>query len=353
MNSSLWLKLLRVGWRVGSAVYYRSVRYGLYLLSYLRSPEQAVMTWPEGAPTALPLGARVVVFVHFDGKGEVRPYVRHYLASLQSAGLDVVFVSNAGRLLDESLDAIRPLCAGVLVRRNIGYDFAAMREGLSHFGLPRANTEMIILANDSVYGPLRPLDDMMAKVDFAKADLWGATESWQAYYHLQSYFLVAGPQAFRHPAWRVFWARVRPVASKSVIITRYEIGFTQWMIRSGLTCAALWPYSDLLKTVMPVAALDAEWNPRSTADALLNARDAHVNQLRACYANHVALNPTSDLWRQLLRAGYPFIKRELLRSNPTRVPDVIDWRDEVAAIGSADIAVIERDLQRLQKNRAP
>ena len=66
-----------------------------------------------------------------------------------------------------------------------------------------------------------------------------------------------------------------------------------------------------------------------------------------------ALNPTSDLWRQLLSAGFPFIKRELLRDNPTGVSDVMEWRDVVAQTSGADISSIESDLQLAVRNIAP
>ena len=65
----------------------------------------------------------------------------------------------------------------------------------------------------------------------------------------------------------------------------------------------------------------------------------------------VPLNPTSDLWRQLLRAGFPFIKRELLRANPSEVLDIVDWRDVARTATAADFALIERDLQRVLRDR--
>ena len=67
----------------------------------------------------------------------------------------------------------------------------------------------------------------------------------------------------------------------------------------------------------------------------------------------VALNPTSDFWRQLLDAGFPFLKRELLRLNPGKVGDLADWREVVRANSGADLDAIERDLQRVMRNRAP
>ena len=217
-------------------------------LSPPRSPVQAVFSWPEQQPT---LGPRVAVFVHFDSRGNVRPYVLGYLEALRAAGVSVVFASNSDKLKPEAIESIKPFCAGILVRRNVGYDFAAMREGLSHFGLPRANTEMLIIANDSVYGPLHPLNEMLDRIDFAEADFWGATESWQSRYHLQSYFLVAGPRLLAHPAWSSFWQSVVAVPNKRWVITRYEVGITQWMIRHGMRCAAMFRYHDLVHDIEP------------------------------------------------------------------------------------------------------
>lgn len=52
-------------------------------------------------------------------------------------------------------------------------------------------------------------------------------------------------------------------------------------------------------------------------------------------------------------AKYPFIKRELLRDNPSQVPDVVEWKDVAAELSQTSLGPIERDLQRTLKNRAP
>ncbi len=88
-------------------------------------------------------------------------------------------------------------------------------------------------------------------------------------------------------------------------------------------------------------------------DPLVQARRKHVLRLREAIAGRTPLNPTSDLWRQLLLARFPFIKRELLRDNPTGVPDVVEWRDVATTIAELSLVPIERDLQRTLKNRAP
>lgn len=321
-----------------------------FLVSLFRSPRQIVEAWPPGE---IPLGPKVAVFVHFDARGNVRPYVLHYLRALHAAGISVVFVTNSEKLVPAAMAALQSLCAGVLVRRNVGYDFGAMREGLDYLNLPRPNTELALIVNDSVYGPLRPLDDMLRRIDLTEADVWGATESWQTRYHLQSFFIAVGRKALENPGWKTFWQGVRPIKSKHWVITHYEVGLTQALLSAGLRCAALWPYTDLVANVdMDLLVEDPEEEPNA-ADPVIAMRRVQTRRIRDFGVMRVPLNPTADLWRQLLRTGFPFIKRELLRENPTGVSDLADWREIVTKELKFDLYDIERDLQVTLRNRSP
>jgi hypothetical protein len=314
---------------------------------FWRKPDQAVSCWPYGT---IPLGPRVAVFAHFDRAGAVRPYVLDYLSALSDAGFSIVFASNAGRLKPEAVTTLKPLCAAVIVRRNVGYDFGALREALVIAGLPRTDTKLLLLLNDSVYGPVRDINELILKIDFERADVWGATDSWQTRYHLQSFFIAAGQRAFTSPAWTKFWSRVKPVQSKTWIIQQYEVGLTQALLRAGMRCAAVWPYEAVLGLVDSRHLAD---DGREQGTPIQRARAAQLRRILRAAAAQQPLNPTADLWRQLLRAGFPFLKRELLRCNPTGVYDVADWREELQTFPGIDIAAIERDLQITLRNRAP
>jgi len=358
---------LREAWYIVQTL----VMYAQFVLSLPRSAQQLVRAWPEGG---IPLGPRVALFVHFDRRGQVRPYVLRYVEMLRRAGLSVVFVTNAGRLRDDGVEALKPLCAGILIRRNVGYDFGAWREALDYLKLPRYETESVLILNDSVYGPLAPLESLLERMDFTKADVWGATDSWQTRYHLQSYFFAVGRKALVSRAWHDFWRSVRPVKSKEWVIRRYEVGLTQSLMRAGFTCAALWNYTELLRRLDPtLAGIPAE--AKEGEDPRVDARRSHWGRIMFGVVSRRPLNPTSDLWRQLLQAGYPFLKRQLLRENPSGVLDIADWRDELARMKlknvppsthnaeawlnerkhdiAADTAMIEADLKQTMRGRAP
>ena len=319
-----------------------------------RDPRRLITQWPEGV---IPLGPKVCVYVHWDGAGDVRPHVLHQVQSLVDEGVSVVFVTNAGRLLPEAMARLQPICAGIMIRQNVGYDFGAWREGIERLQLPRPDTEMVIIANDSVYGPIRPLDALLAHIDFKQADVWGCTDSWQHRYHLQSYFMAFSPAVVGSEAWKRFWAGVTPTWSKNWLIRLYEIGLTQGLIKAGFRGRAIWSYQKLIQDIDPEMLMDHKEGGPNLADPAVQVRQKHARRLRGGIVQRIPLNPTSDLWRQLLHAGFPFLKRELLRDNPSFVADVADWRTVVAGYRGgaipAALAAIELDLQRTLKNKAP
>lgn len=322
-------------------------------LGRLRTQKQIISAWPQGE---IKLGPRLVLFIHFDRGGAVRPQVLHYIQEFKANGREVVFVTNSGKLRPEALAELQAHCAAVLVRRNVGYDFGAWADALQHLGLPRADTQEVILANDSVFGPLLPLGNVLLQIDYDKADVWGLTESWQVRYHLQSFFLAFGPAALRAAGFRAFWANVRPVPMKTYIVKRYEVGVTQAMMRAGLRCAALWNYEALTAMAGRDALsrlLEEDETDLGKVDPLHAMRRKQLLHIRERMAERVALNPTSDLWRQLLLAGFPFIKRELLRDNPSGVRDVGDWAELVRETLGADPEPIRRELRLMLKGKAP
>jgi hypothetical protein len=295
------------------------------------------------------LGPKVAVFCHFDRAGRIREDVRHYLAELLRCGFSIVFVSNSRTLQPRDMAFVQNHCSIVIMRRNAGFDFGAWKDALGACGLPRSDTTVLLLANDSVYGPTRPLWPVLAAADFSHADLWGLTDSWQIRYHLQSYFLIAGPRVLHSATWKAFWTAVRPLACKRWVIRRFEVGLSQAMLRAGFRLRALWPYDTLLRDRCGPSRTEHA----GSDDPLLSAQRRHEHRIREAIAEGVPLNPTSDLWRQLLLRGYPFLKRELLRENPTRVSDLSDWHGFVAEGSEIDPAVILADLARSARNRAP
>src|SRR5579863_2204765 len=160
--------------------------YGAALIASCRRDQHYIVEQHNG-DRELAGAKRVAIFVHYNRRGHVHDYVLYYLRSLRRAGFELVFVSNSPSLSAGARAALQPLCALVMRRRNIGYDFGAYRDGIRAIG-GVAELDELLLANDSVYGPFEDLSTVLARCDPARAALWGMTDNWFRHFHLQSYF---------------------------------------------------------------------------------------------------------------------------------------------------------------------
>src|SRR5215470_12548921 len=317
-----------------------------FLTSFTRCRQSYVrQRWPGALD--LDTASRVAVFAHFDRQGVVDEFILHYLAAIAHAGFTTLFVSNAPRLGSESLSRLTPLCGAILRRANVGLDFGAFKDGIAT--LQPERLEALLLVNDSVYGPFRDLADVISGMNLLEADVWGITDSWEHHFHLQSYFLLFGHRALISEAFSRFWSRLRYVQSKSWVVKHYEIGLTRALLQAGLRCRALFPYRIAATTA--VEAMRGEMPADSRA--LAGPRQRFAATLVAAVEAGRPLNPSHYFWDPLIsRMGCPFLKRELLRKNPARIPGLVHWQDVIQVTGKYDTDLIVRNLERSVRNRA-
>ena len=180
-------------------------------------------------------GRCLALFAHFDPHGVIDPYVIYYLQSLKRLGATIIFVSGSSHLTPESVDAIRPLCAGIYARKTLSLDFGSWHLAWSILyqrGWSLDQFDRFALANDSVYGPLFPIEEMWSS--FEGADMYGAIESLEFDRHLQSFFLAWDLNARTRPFLENFWSEFRYIANKKRLIRACEIGLSQRAREAGL-----------------------------------------------------------------------------------------------------------------------
>jgi lipopolysaccharide biosynthesis protein len=292
------------------------------------------------------LDGKVCVFVHFDRKGEIHDYVLHYLRALRLAGFNILFVSNAPTLKPTALSKVLGLTGLVIRRANAGYDFGAYKDGIAN--IPDIKSlELLLLANDSVYGPFNSLAAVIDRTRETRAQFWGLTDCWDVAYHLQSYFLLFGPEAINNVAFGKFWKDVRYANSKNYIIRRYEVGLTQLMTRAGLRGTALYSSREAARAVN-----DAVRNGALTNKTLDEGSVEYLEMIHKHLENGVPLNISHYLWDYLIvKMGYPFLKRELLHKNPVSIPHIVRWQQVISSVSDFDTDLIVRHLEVSLKNR--
>ena len=184
-----------------------------------------------------PSGRRtLVLFAHFDLQGIVDPYVTYYLKALHRLGATIVFVSASPILLAESVAAIRPFCAGIYTRRTLSFDFGSWHLAwciLRQRGWSLDQFDRFVIANDSVFGPLFPLEEMWRS--FHGADMYGAIENTQMVSHLQSFFLAWDLNSRSRPFLNDLWDEFQYAVHKGTLIWRYEVGLSRRARKAGLS----------------------------------------------------------------------------------------------------------------------
>lgn len=288
-----------VAWEVGSSA----------VLDRIAPASRTVLEVAPGRAQAT--GRSLALYLHWSPDGRVSAMVRRQLALWRACGFDVIFISNSSPPAPD-WDAVAEDAALRIRRTNAGRDFGAWRDGaalaVQRFGRP----EELLLANDSVLGPFLPLEPVTRAWRQGGEGLFGLTDSLGGGAHLQSFAVLARGDAVVGQM-LAHLAAFRDTRSKWRVVQEGEIGLTRRIHAAGLRCAALFAYRRLSTLVDD--ATRASLGPRfRDPDAFLR----------------YPLNPCHHLWRVLVeRMGFPYLKTELIRHNPGRLPGVEDWQDVV------------------------
>ncbi len=250
--------------------------------------------------------SRVAIVAHWSKHPGVTKSLCALIGELQQNDFGVVVASSCEA--PAPLEWHGPVDAAqltVIRKPNLGYDFGSWSVALELFP-DVAAADVVVLTNDSMAGPFRPLAQIIATLDATPTDVFGLTDTQQFAAHLQSYFLAFKGGALAERPLQRFFAAVGHETDKLEIIFRYELGLALLLRSDGFTIAPAFPFE---RVVDP------------------------------------GLNPVITGWRELLALGFPFVKREILR-DPSVAPggetapavlselfgvDVRDWVDDVIA----------------------
>lgn len=278
-------------------------------------------------PSEPPPGRRtLVLFAHFDPQGVVDPYVVYYLKALHDLGATIIFVSGSPTLTPQSVAPIREFCAGIYTRHTLSLDFGSWHLAWSIMrerGWTLDQFDRFVLANDSVYGPLFPLEEMWAA--FHGADMYGAIESKeQLVTHLQSFFLVWDLNERTRPFLDDLWNGFQYIVHKRALIRRYEMGMSRRARKAGLR----------IKPFLAAADIKAAYG-RSPE-----------HQWGSRFA--FPLNNTIYFWDGLIEhLRFPFLKTILPRYNTPWHDSMADLRGFIEQHTSYPYELIQSNIDRL------
>ncbi len=206
---------------------------------------------------------RLFLFASYDSQGIIDNSLLYYLTQLSMLG-DIVFVMDNNASADELHKVAQiPNVLHYVATRHGEYDFGSYKRAYlwakGQGILP--NYDWVYLVNDSVYGPLNPLQPLLENLESNGADLTGMTEYSDKYTptHIQSWFVGLSNKIIATDLFDTFMSDIIKEKNKAHIITKYEVGMSRRLLRAGFKMFALMYNSiDSVHIVydMPVMAMN-------------------------------------------------------------------------------------------------
>ena len=268
--------------------------------------------------------ATLAVLVHYDPHGMVADHVRHTIDTLRPAADRLVFVTTAD--LQPAARARLDTVDDVIARPNTGYDFYSWRTGLlANPDWP--DHDRVILANDSIVGPLAPAASLLDHMAATGAGAYGITISHQYLTHLQSYFMAFAPTLLRNPYFHAFWHAMPAIDDRERVIDEYELGLARLLADLATPLAATFTPTPQERRLAASRNLRISASRRPLAAAAYGlVRSAPAGEHDPARG---AFSPVHVLWDRALTGALPAVKVSHF-TRPFRT-----------------VAQLRRDLQRL------
>ena len=180
---------------------------------------------------------RLFLFAFFDPQGVVGEAVLRYLEALHVLG-DTVLAGDCDLQPGEG-NKFAPLVVSYTASRHGEYDFGSYKRAYQQADL--SGYDVVYLVNDSVVGPLQPLEPYLQRMEALGTDAFGfALNPSRHGRHLQSWFIGLKPSVFRASWFSEFLAGVEAVGRKEDVCIRYENGLARLLEAHSATYAGLW-----------------------------------------------------------------------------------------------------------------
>ncbi len=194
---------------------------------------------------------RLLLYVHFNKYNQLSSHVEYQLQEMRPLFSKVVFISNS-QLSDDAKHILyeKGLVDDVIQRDNIGFDFAAWRDGMLAVGFENLKQyDVITTMNDTCFGPLWDMAPYYHEYEAnSEVDFWGLTNNRETKKsrqtsgfreHIQSYFITFKKPVIQSEVFTNFWMTVKNLTDVQEVIRDYETQVTTTFLDKGYKYAVI------------------------------------------------------------------------------------------------------------------
>ncbi len=191
---------------------------------------------------------RLCLYLVFDKEGIVDKYIGQMLGELKSCVQHLVVICNMTEIFS-GIEIIEEHADTIIFRENTGFDAGGFKEALCRFiGWDTVlQYDELVLVNDSMFGPFRPMKDIFAEMDERSVDFWGlagqgAREGIDIRcfpQYIQSYFIVIRSDMLHDAEFKKYWENIPFYHEFWDVVIWHEERFTSYFNSLGYTCEVL------------------------------------------------------------------------------------------------------------------
>lgn len=185
---------------------------------------------------------RLFLFASYDKNNVVDDTVVHYVKHLSTLG-DVIFIMDNNLTISE-IKKISELnnVLHASAKQHQEYDFGSYKRGYiwAKDNKVLNNYDWLYFVNDSVYGPLSSLSNILSDIESKNADEVGLIENTEPDHptHIQSWFVGFSKKIFTQNFFDEFMKKICREDNKLDIITKYEVRLSRLIARQGFKMSA-------------------------------------------------------------------------------------------------------------------
>jgi hypothetical protein len=273
----------------------------------------------------------IIIYVHYSSQNIVSEREKQTLLALQNIGFQICLVVNVnkdGPTIGYSVEKNRQFFDVLCIRKNSGRDLGAYRDIFVFLkNQKKLHGNQIYFMNNSVIWFPEMIQSYFEELVGLEADVVAASVSNQYVEHIQTYLFGAGTESgvlaiqnwlFSVKNWRL----------KRTIVARGELE-TNGILTSDLRVVTF-PSDSLVK----VNALKKLFH---VSTAFKN--QASLGTLQRLQRNQdfafagIPVNPSHSFWLENLEAGFPGIKIDLVKNNPSGIQDYSDLVTKLNELG--------------------
>lgn len=185
---------------------------------------------------------RICIYLTYDKQNIIDRYIGYMLKELKSCVDYLVVVCNETEIIRGN-EILVEYADEVFFRENIGFDAGGFKDALCNFiGWNNVlKYDELVLVNDSMFGPFKPMKDIFGEMKKEKVDFWGLIKHGECinddigYFpeHIQSFFLVIRKSMLHSLEFKMYWEEMPYYDSFHRTVLEHEVKFTDYFAKLG------------------------------------------------------------------------------------------------------------------------